>query len=1189
MSNIKVNELDQYTSDLIYYFFEGDIGILTKDNIKSISNNPENFNIIKDKDKKELLQILKYRDNKKIDYRVILKPKKNNFDSKKIKKITKKEDEGEDENNIVDNYIIPQRKAYIKYINDVFYPALLKNKSDIFNIWQNFVKYYLSLDSPYRGLLVYHGLGTGKTATAVTTAEGLSNSIPITTLLPASLETNFITEVMKWGESIYKIDEINWKFITLAELKSNIELRTYVNNNLKLNVDIIQRIYNSISRNKKDENLQPGVWIESNNPEESNIKTISGFYIKDKKNTKLKINTLTENEIKYINMQIYKMITLKYNFIHYNPLPSLELKDKETYTDNEKISINLLKELKKNKKNFINSPFNEEVIIIDEVHNLVREIYNNSGESRQYYEWIVNGENLKLIFLSGTPIINRPSEMAILCNMLKGLIRIYTFSINETYDQYTIDDKLKEIFYKKYSPIQQLYSRNINGKLYISFIKNKTKFQSLLNEEDDIIYTLKYGNNSHKEFFEYIYEGFSKLFNSKNIFPSKNDINSKMKDIMNDKSLTFDKENKIIFNTSQKLFEIYKNDGTIIDLSENENFMEYFFTSDEKEIIPSKRILLKRMLMGLISYYPIDRSAIRVMPEIVKPLYNSSIYSKYNISRNINIIDCTMSYKQFLKYEEVWKDAKLKALKSNMFGNDMDSTFDYHIRIRQACNMVYENDDFRKKKSNEENKLEIDKLKQNEYKLLLESKILQYNNGLKMLSPKFYEIIKNINKFVDKNENPTGKILFYSEFRSDSGGEIFEKVLEANGYTKYDSKMPESNSKKFTFYTGLENELERKKNLEAFKNKNNTYGEQIQIIIISGAGAEGISLNGVRQVHIMEPYWNFVRIDQVFGRAIRMESHKYLPENKRNVEQYIYLTKFPEGNTIKELYKGIKKLNNWNVPELEDSEDIVNILFTEYKELYSNIQKILKIKLDTKDKTADQLLFDTMDKKYNISQEIIKVIQEASVDCIQNTRDDIILNENCIRFNKELINEDAYFPNVEDDSLHKLDKKQLESKFMCNNEQNIYILSAMLNEKNVYAYYKINGEKEMDIRYIRENGLLIGILDIDLQLFFKFVDQDYSLNKIFGNKFSVFQEIYSIDDTFLINVKECSNFPKLRDIKNIIGYKIKNNISENYMYYEKNDKQIIRLYPYDILLQNGFNIELITPYIYNNDNIYISS
>ena len=45
--------------------------------------------------------------------------------------------------------------------------------------------------------------------------------------------------------------------------------------------------------------------------------------------TKGAIHYLTENEIEYINMQIYKMITLKYNFIHYNPLPSLELKEKE--------------------------------------------------------------------------------------------------------------------------------------------------------------------------------------------------------------------------------------------------------------------------------------------------------------------------------------------------------------------------------------------------------------------------------------------------------------------------------------------------------------------------------------------------------------------------------------------------------------------------------------------------------------------------------------------------------------------------------------------------------------------------------------------------------------------------------------------------------------------------------------------
>ena len=49
--------------------------------------------------------------------------------------------------------------------------------------------------------------------------------------------------------------------------------------------------------------------------------------------------------------------------------------------------------------------------------------------------------------------------------------------------------------------------------------------------------------------------------------------------------------------------------------------------------------------------------------------------------------------------------------------------------------------------------------------------------------------------------------------------------------------------------------------------------------MISPAGSEGISLLNVRQVHIIEPYWNNVRIDQVFGRAIRRNSHIQLDDN----------------------------------------------------------------------------------------------------------------------------------------------------------------------------------------------------------------------------------------------------------------------------------------------------------------------
>ena len=52
-------------------------------------------------------------------------------------------------------------------------------------------------------------------------------------------------------------------------------------------------------------------------------------------------------------------------------------------------------------------------------------------------------------------------------------------------------------------------------------------------------------------------------------------------------------------------------------------------------------------------------------------------------------------------------------------------------------------------------------------------------------SPKFYKILENINRFI-KDDTPTGKVLYYSDFRKDSGSEAFEQILLDNGYEKYD-------------------------------------------------------------------------------------------------------------------------------------------------------------------------------------------------------------------------------------------------------------------------------------------------------------------------------------------------------------------------------------------------------------------
>ena len=60
--------------------------------------------------------------------------------------------------------------------------------------------------------------------------------------------------------------------------------------------------------------------------------------------------------------------------------------------------------------------------------------------------------------------------------------------------------------------------------------------------------------------------------------------------------------------------------------------------------------------------------------------------------------------------------------------------------------------------------------------------------------------------------------------------------------------------------------------------------------MITASGAEGIDLQNTRYVHIMEPYWHHVRIDQVIGRARRICSHHRLPEKRQNVKVFQYIS-----------------------------------------------------------------------------------------------------------------------------------------------------------------------------------------------------------------------------------------------------------------------------------------------------------
>ena len=344
----------------------------------------------------------------------------------------------------------------------------------------------------------------------------------------------------------------------------------------------------------------------------------------------------------------------------------------------------------------------------------------------------------------------------------------------------------------------------------------------------------------------------------------------------------------------------------------------------------------------------------------------------------------------------------------------------------------------------------------------------------------------------------------------------------------------------------------------------------------------------VRQVHILEPYWNYVRIDQVFGRAIRMLSHQDLSPLERNVEQYLYLSVFPEGNNITDIYKSLLELGTWQIPTIEG--DIQTTLFENNKETFDTIQKIVRIKTETINITADQKLFNIMEKKYNISTVVSDIIKEASVDCLQNTRDNINIHQSCIQFDKKLQDENAYYPGITADKLNMIDTKQLQSTFSYFMKPNIYIVSALQDKRDIFIYYRLNNTdgEEADIRYIKDNGKIIGTLDLDFKFFFLYKGEGHELDEKMGTRLSVYQEVFFIDDDIVQEANENEIFPKVSEItKDLFGYKIKYNITERFYFYPIiQDKPIMRIYDYDNVESNNFNTTNMSPIVIHNKKLY---
>jgi superfamily II DNA or RNA helicase len=158
-------------------------------------------------------------------------------------------------------------------------------------------------------------------------------------------------------------------------------------------------------------------------------------------------------------------------------------------------------------------------------------------------------------------------------------------------------------------------------------------------------------------------------------------------------------------------------------------------------------------------------------------------------------------------------------------------------------------------------------------------------------------------------ERANGIVLVYSEYIG--GGAVpIALALEEMGFTRYDkdvgslfktapvpqrifNQQKKRFAAKYAMFTGDKHlSPDNRAELEALTT-DNAFGQRVKVVIISKAGSEGIDFKNVRQVHIMEPWYNMNRIEQIVGRAVRNCSHSELPFSERNVQLFLYGTLLP--------------------------------------------------------------------------------------------------------------------------------------------------------------------------------------------------------------------------------------------------------------------------------------------------------
>lgn len=287
--------------------------------------------------------------------------------------------------------------------------------------------------------------------------------------------------------------------------------------------------------------------------------------------------------------------------------------------------------------------------------------------------------------------------------------------------------------------------------------------------------------------------------------------------------------------------------------------------------------LFKRLIKGYVSYY------------MGAPSYTFP-------HMTIKYVECEMSDFQYGIYKKILKREGIESLNivpsKDEVVNAVDLPNNFYIGARFVSNVVYPN--------RKVNAAGMDSF--------TDDKII---NNLAKYSCKMDKIMSSVRR-------ARGKIFIYSGFKEYAGLKTVVRVLEAFGYKNY--KEHGVGRKRFAVWSGDESIKLKDEIREVFNRDDNLYGEKLKIILGSPSIKEGVSLKAVRYVHVLEPYWNKSRLEQVVGRASRFCSHIKLPEEERNVKVYVYVAMHPDEDvTVDQYIRKLSETKNKIIKQFENA------------------------------------------------------------------------------------------------------------------------------------------------------------------------------------------------------------------------------------------------------------------------------